>query len=109
MTTLSAIHSGNAQLSFEELCLTTHINQETMLELIQHDIAIPLSLPLVGDQPQQWLFHLTCVAKVKKAARLNHDLGMDWADLYLVLNLLDEIDQLSTENTQLKQQLARFL
>lgn len=105
MTTLSAIYSGNAQLSFEELCLTTHINQETMLELIQHDIAIPIT----GDQPKQWLFHLTCVAKVKKAARLNHDLGMDWADLYLVLNLLDEIDQLSTENTQLKQQLARFL
>lgn len=105
MTTLSAVHSGNAQLSFEELCLTTHINKETMLELIQHDIAIPLA----GNQPQQWLFHLTCVSKVTKAARLNHDLGMDWADLYLVLNLLDEIDQLNTENTQLKQQLARFL
>lgn len=105
MTTLSAIHSANVQLSFEELCLTTHINKETMLELIQHDIAIPI----VGDEPQQWLFHLTCVTKVKKAARLNRDLGMDWADLYLVLNLLDEIDQLNTENEQLKQQLARFL
>ncbi len=104
----SVIHSDNVQLSFEELCLTTHINKETMLELIQHDIAIPISLPIAGDQPQQWRFHLTCVTKVKKAARLNRDLGMDWADLYLVLKLLDEIDQLSTENTQLKQQLARF-
>lgn len=105
MTTLSAIHSGNAQLNFEELCLATHINKETLLELIQHDIAIPIA----GDEPQQWLFHLTCVTKVRKAARLNRDLSMDWADLYLVLNLLDEIDQLNTENEQLKQQLARFL
>lgn len=109
MTSLSVIHPASVQLSFEELCLTTHINPETMLELVQHDIAIPLSIPVAGMKPQQWLFHVTCVTKVKKAARLNRDLGMDWADLYLVLNLLDEIDQLNNENEQLKQQLARFI
>ena len=104
MTSSSTFPPAKVQLSFEELCQTTHITKETMLELIQHDIAIPFT----GAKPQQWFFHLTCVTKVKKAARLNRDLGIDWADLYLVFNLLDEIDQLNNENEQLKQQLARF-
>ena len=105
MTTLLEIHSPNFQLSFEELCHSANINKETMLELVQHDIAIPIT----GAKPQQWLFHVTCVMKVKKAARLNHDLDIDWADVCLVLNLLEEIDNLKSENEKLKQQLGRFI
>jgi chaperone modulatory protein CbpM len=105
MTTLSDIHSPNFHLSFEELCLSANVSQETMLELVGNDIAIPVA----GAEPQQWLFHVTCVTKVKKAARLNRDLDIGWADLYLVLNLLDEIAQLKNDNAQLKQQLGRFL
>jgi chaperone modulatory protein CbpM len=104
MTTLLEIHSPHFQLSFEELCHSANINKETMLELVQNDIAIPIT----GAKPQQWLFHVTCVIKVKKAARLYHDLGINWADVYLVLNLLEEIEQLKNENEQLKQQLGRF-
>ena len=103
MTTLIEIHSANAELSFAELCTTANINKDTLLEFVRHDIAIPIA----GALPPQWLFHITCLTKVKKAARLYRDLDIDWADLYLVLNLLDEIDQLKNENARLKQQLAR--
>ncbi|KKO48285.1 hypothetical protein VT06_12840 [Arsukibacterium sp. MJ3] len=102
---LSDIHTANYHLSFEELCLSANVSQKTMFELVQNDIAIPVA----GAQPPQWLFHVTCVTKVKKAARLNRDLDIGWADLYLVLNLLDEIEQLKNENDQLKQQLGRLL
>jgi chaperone modulatory protein CbpM len=39
---------------------------------------------------------------------LSRDLALEWADLSLVLQLLDDIEQLSLENQQLKQRLARF-
>jgi chaperone modulatory protein CbpM len=105
MMMLSEIHPANFQLSFEELCLSANVSQQTMLAFVQHDIAVPI----VGAQPQQWRFHVTCVKKVQKAARLYSDLDIDWADLYLVLNLLDDIEQLKNENEQLKQRLARFV
>jgi len=104
MTPLSEIHSPDFHLSFEELCLSADISKECMLELVENDIAVPVT----GTHPQQWQFHVTCLIKVKKAARLYRDLDIDWADLGLVLNLLDEIEQLKNENSQLKQQLARF-
>lgn len=105
MTPLSEIHSPNFYLSFAELCLCAEISKETMLELVQNDIATPYE----GTQPHEWQFDVACVIKVKKAARLHRDLDIDLADLYLVLNLLDEIEQLKNENAQLKQQLGRFL
>jgi chaperone modulatory protein CbpM len=104
MTPLSEIHSPHFHLSFEELCLSADISKECLLELVENDIAVPVT----GTHPQQWQFHVTCLIKVKKAARLYRDLDIDWADLGLVLNLLDEIEQLKNENSQLKQQLARF-
>lgn len=105
MTALQQVYSPHYHLSFEELCLSANVSTETMLELVEHEIAVPVA----GEHPRQWMFHVTCVVKVKKAARLYRDLGIDWADLCLVLNLLTEIEQLKNENDQLKQQLARFL
>jgi len=104
MTPLTEIHSSHFHLSFEDLCLSAAISEATMLDLVAHEIAVPVT----GAQPQQWQFQVACVTRVKKAARLYQDLDIDLADLGLVLNLLDEIEQLKSENNQLKQQLARF-
>jgi len=103
MTTLQQVYSPNFHLSFEELFLSANVSAETMLELIEHEIAVPVT----GEHPRQWMFHVTSVMTVKKAARLNRDLNIDWADLYLVLNLLDEIEQIKAENHRLKQRLNR--
>lgn len=104
MMPLSEIHSPSYHLSFDELCLSTNISKEYMLELVEYNIAVPAT----GTHPQQWQFHAACVMQVKKAVRLYRDLDIDWLDLGLVLNLLDEIEQLKNENSQLKQQLNRF-
>ena len=71
-------------------------------------VALLLLLPIAGSQPLQWVFQLNAVARVQKAARLSRDLALEWADLSLVLQLLDDIEQLSLENQHLKQRLARF-
>jgi len=46
---------------------------------------------------------------VNKAIRLHRDLEIEWADIALVVDLLDEIDQLENENRQLKKQMNRLL
>lgn len=104
MTQLIEIHSPSFHITFTELCTSADISQEALLELIDNDIAVPIS----GALPEHWQFHITCVALVKKALRLNRDLDMDWADLSLVLNLLGEVEMLKNENQRLQQQLLRF-
>ena len=104
MTMFFDMHAANHQLSSAELCHSANISSETLLVLVEYEIAVPIA----GSQPPQWVFQLNAVARVQKAVRLSRDLAMEWDDLSLVLQLLDEIEQLSLENTQLKQQLARF-
>lgn len=104
MTLFIDIHSAHVQLNFAEFCRSADVSQPTMLAMVQHDIAIPIT----GTEPQQWLFEQSHVKKIQKAARLYRDLDIDWADLYLVLNLLEEIEQLKNENKILKQQLERI-
>lgn len=104
MKPLSETHSAGFYINFDELCLSANISQQTICELIDHNILVPFA----GAQPQQWQFHVSCVMQAKKALRLYRDLDMDWSDLALVLNLLEEIDRLKNENGQLMQQLGRF-
>jgi chaperone modulatory protein CbpM len=104
MTQLIEIHSPSFHISFTELCVSADISQDALLELIDNEIAVPIS----GAQPAHWQFHNTCVALVKKAVRLNRDLDIEWADLNIVLNLLGEVELLKNENERLKQQLLRF-
>lgn len=105
MTQFSEIISPDFNVSFEDLCLSANISAEYIIELVEYNIIFPVS----GKEPQEWEFNVTAVRIVNKAARLRRDLEIDWADIGLVLNLLDEIEQLRNENGQLKQQLNRFL
>jgi chaperone modulatory protein CbpM len=105
MTQSTEIHSPVFFVTFEEVCNFANINAEYLLELVEYEIAVPL----LGKQPQEWQFSVSTVTVATKAARLHRDLQIDWADIKLVLNLLEEIDQLKTENGQLKQQLNRLL
>ena len=66
MTMLLDIHAANHQLSSTELCRSANISPQTLLALVEYEIAVPIS----GSQPQQWLFQLSVVSKVQKAARL---------------------------------------
>lgn len=101
----SEIHSPSFYVSFYDLCASANISANYMLELVEYNIAVPIT----GAQPQEWQFNIATVKLVNKAARLHRDLDIDWADIALVLNLLEEIETLKNENKQLKQQLNRFL
>jgi len=92
-------------INFDEFTLSVNINEERVLELVEYGIVIPAS----GEHAQEWLFNVDAVSTAKKALRLHRDLAIDWADIALVLNLLDEMEELRSENEMLKQRLNRFL
>ena len=91
--------------SFEELCLCTSIDEQRIVELIEQEVIIPES----GEGPEEWQFGVTAISTIQKAARLQTELLVDWADIPLVLSLLEEIDQLRADNERLVQRLSRFL
>lgn len=104
MTYLTDIHLSTPQVSFAELCHCANLSAEYMRELIDYDIITPIA----GQRQQEWQFNLAAISLVHKAARLHRDLEIDWADIALLLSLLEEITQLRHENSQLKQRLKRF-
>jgi chaperone modulatory protein CbpM len=93
------------QISFGEFMLSVGISDELVMELVQSGVVSPLA----GDQPEEWLFKVDAVHVAKKAVRIHRDLALDWADIALVLHLLEEMEQLRAENDLLTQRLQRFL
>lgn len=100
MSTVSQVH-----INFAELCQCVEISEEQLLLLITEGIVTPST----GELPEQWRFEHTCVSIVHKAARLHHDLTVEWSDIPLVLSLLDELQRLRSENDYLSQRLSRFV
>ncbi|RYF87964.1 MAG: chaperone modulatory protein CbpM, partial [Chitinophagaceae bacterium] len=99
------IHSPDFYISFDDLCSSADIDAEYIVELVDYDIINPVH----GTQRTEWQFSIAALKVVNKATRLHRDLDIDWADIGLVLNLLDDIEQLKNENAYLKAQLNRFL
>lgn len=100
MMKLSILH-----VSFEELRQSVSVSEELLLELVAHGIVAPVQ----GELQEEWLFNVAAVNVIGKAARLHRDLAIDWADIALVLKLLEEVETLRTENAMLRQRLGRFL
>jgi len=103
MIHISVLQQDN-QISSDELCQSSDITQAILHELVEHSIAIPLT----GEQVTEWQFTVETVTLVKKAARIQRDLAVEWSAIPLILQLLSERDELITENAMLKQQLSRF-
>jgi chaperone modulatory protein CbpM len=101
---MKIIVSHDNILSSQELCLSSDITETILYELVEHSIAIPIE----GEHITEWKFTVATVTLVKKAARIQHDLSLDWSAIPLVLQLLDERDNLMAENQMLRQHLDRF-
>ncbi|GAA61653.1 chaperone modulatory protein CbpM [Pseudoalteromonas sp. BSi20652] len=91
-------------LTSKELCLSSDISEAILYELVEHNIAVPIE----GEHVTQWQFTVSTVTLVKKAARIKYDFSLDWSAIPLILQLLDERDELISENEMLKQHLSRF-
>lgn len=92
------------QINFEELCLSTNMDEAIVLELVEYKIVEPAA----GHHRDEWLFDVRAASRVNRALRLHRELMLDMADLALVLKLLDDNEQLQEENARLRQRLKRF-
>lgn len=92
------------QLDMERFCEEANIPATYVIEIVEHGIIEPQ-----GRTPDVWRFEDYELVVAKRAAKLHRDLEMEWEGVALALELLDEVQQLRSENRRLKQQLGRFI
>ncbi|WP_433738454.1 chaperone modulator CbpM [Pseudomonas putida] len=92
------------QLDLAEFCEATDLSDVYVIEIVEHGILEPQ-----GTVPKDWRFTDYELALAKRAAKLRHDLELDWEGVALALDLLEEVQQLRAENQMLKQRLGRLV
>jgi chaperone modulatory protein CbpM len=92
------------ELDMKEFCQVVDMSPAYVIEIVEHGIVEPQ-----GQKPDEWLFDAYALTVARRAAKLHHDLAMEWDGVALALELLDELEQVRAENRMLKQRLGRFL
>lgn len=86
-------HGG---LSLGQLARLCQLSADQVLEFIEEGVIEPQ-----GRDPINWRFTGVCIRRIRRARRLQQDLGVNRAGAALALDLLDEIETL-------RQHLRRF-
>ena len=84
-----ANYTQEKPLTLDELCEVCHISTDFIHNLIEYDIIHPY-----GTVPEEWVFDMMHLQRIKMALRLQHDLEVNLAGIALVLDLLDEMEEL---------------
>lgn len=93
------------RISLHDLCQCEGLNEQLIVEVVEHGIAQPIA----GNSVVDWVFETTSVYWVRKAARLHSDLEIDWVAVAMVIDLLKRNEALEKQNQCFEQQLRRFL
>ncbi len=86
-------------LTLEEISRLVALHPEMVVRLVD----LGLVDPEVSEP--EWLFRDTAVPRVWTIMRLHRDLGINWAGIGVVLDLLDRIEGLEREIAWLRKQL----
>ncbi|MDD1012972.1 chaperone modulator CbpM [Pseudomonas rubra] len=92
------------ELDMQTLCQEAGLPAAYVIEIVEHGIVEPS-----GRTPEDWLFDDQAQVLAKRAAKLHHDLQLEWEGVALALELLDEVQQLRSENSMLRQRLGRLV
>lgn len=92
------------ELNLREFCEAASLADVHVIEIVEHGILEP-----EGTVPTDWRFTDYELLLAKLAAKLRHDLDLEWEGVALALDLLEEVQQLRTENRRLRQQLKRWV
>ncbi|MEQ7920586.1 chaperone modulator CbpM [Xanthomonas sp. WHRI 1810A] len=92
------------ELDMKEFCQVVDMPAAYVIKIVEHGILEPQ-----GKKPDEWLFDTYSLSVAKRAAKLHHELALEWDGVALALDLLDELDHVRAENRMLKQRLGRFL
>ena len=84
-------------LSLSELTMFCDVNAEWVVTLVEHGVVAP-----VTQAAPEWEFTPPHIARARKASRLMRDLGLNFAGVALVLDLIEERDALLRKLTVLE-------
>lgn len=73
--------------SLAELCDQCQVDAAWIAALVEHGVVAPS-----GGAPADWQFAGVSIVRIRKARRLERDLGLNVSGIALALDLLDEID-----------------
>lgn len=93
------------QISYRELCQSEAVDEQWIVDAVEHGVIKPLQ----GEDKSNWMFSSVDVIWFRKALRLQKDLEIDWISVALIVELLQNNEVLTQENTALRQRLERFL
>ena len=86
----------DVEMTLAEICTACELTEMQVIELVEHGVVEPQ-----GKQPARWRFRGVSVRRIRRAQRLERDLGVNVAGAALALDLLEELEQL-------RLRLARF-
>lgn len=87
----------NAELSLEDLCRACGEERRVLVEMVQEGLLEPVDVRLAP-----WRFQGAALLRARTALRLRRDLGVNFAGIAMILDLLDEIDSLETRLRRLE-------
>ena len=79
-------------LTLGEVCLSCGVHAEYVIELVAEGALDPR-----GEHMSEWRFSGRCLKRVRTAAHLQRDLGVNVAGVALALDLLEEIEALQRQ------------
>ncbi len=89
----------DVELTLAELCKACQLPAEQIYDFVEQGLVEPSA---TGTSPGQWRFQGVSVFRVKRALRLQHDLGVNIAGAALALDLMEELDKLHLRLQQLE-------
>lgn len=80
------------EITLQELCEICSISSDFISHLMEYEIIHPK-----GREPEEWVFDLAQLQRIKKAVRLQRDLDVNLAGVAVVLDLMEELQELRAE------------
>lgn len=93
---LLLIHTGSVieedSLTLGQLCRAIGTHADWVISLVEESIIEPQ-----GEDITLWRFSGASLARARSALRLQRDLGLNFAGIALVLDLMEELENLRTK------------
>ena len=96
---LGDLVTDRPELTLADLCESCDLSEELITTYVSEGIIEPQ-----GTSMTQWRFSRIAVIEVRRARRLEHDLGLNAAGVALALDLKDQIEELKRRLLQYERQ-----